>query len=246
MVATAYVLIKKASLKSKLNDIINNLKAIYDKIILITPNCNYEKNIQHYSMLINLNSETYDIFKKLKHYHIDALDHLDYSKCYMMYQKFNYPTIANIFVERPASFVTFDLDDTLVDKKKKLMINIEQLQQIRKLFKYCILWSHGTPSHVDSLLKIHKIHKYFDIIIYRNQLTEEPDDAKYMAYVFKLLYKKYNISNITVSCLIDDLEDNCALDYSLYFRVPKTEGENSLVVFYNKCIEKLHARLLNC
>lgn len=246
MYATAYILIQKVSLNSKLTDIINKLNAIYDKVTTITPNINYNKNIRHYSILINLNNHTIDTFNKLKHFHIDAIDHLDYSKCYMLYQKFNKTNISNIFIPQPASFVTFDLDDTIVDKNNQLMLKIKQLEIIKKFFNYCILWSHGTPSHVDSLLTTHKLHHYFDLIIYRDQLTEQPDDAKYMTYVFKALNKKYNITNITVSCLIDDLHDNCALDYSLYFWVPKTEGKYSLIPFYDKCIKKIRARLFNC
>ena len=160
----------------------------------------------------------------------------------------------NIIVQQQTNFfatssavctvIVFDLDDTLIDDKNQPLVSnlAEFIDHTRTIFDYVVLWSHGTCEHVHSNLKMYKLQKSFDLVISRNY--NENTKNKSIGLVFKELHKKFNISQISMCALVDDLKDNFNEDYDYYLQVPRSNAK-TVEKYYKFAFEKLQCLIFN-
>jgi len=141
------------------------------------------------------------------------------------------------------SVIVFDLDDTLIDESNKPLIpNIKSfINNVSKLFTYVVLWSHGTCEHVHRNLKKHDLEKVFNLVISRTY--EEQTANKSFAFVFRELNKRYRVTSVTITALVDDLPANYTQDYDYYIQVPTKK--KLVQPFYKYAWKKLNDYMYN-
>lgn len=135
--------------------------------------------------------------------------------------------------------IVFDLDDTIINVENKLLFPeiCEYIEHIKMKFDLCILWSFGNRVHVNRIKKsIPKLKSIFDLTV-DNEEFHHKLKAKYLSQLILVLHKKFKISNISYSCLIDNLPSNYTRDYNCFIRVPEKKNESFYRNFYGKVIE---------
>lgn len=113
------------------------------------------------------------------------------------------------------SIIVFDLDSTLINPEGcKLEHADEILEHAKRLYDYVILWSHGSPLHVDDNVQKFQINdgamcgdEIFDLIL-RNDSTNAC--AKNLLY----LYNYFTDCRFTRATLMDDSPYNWTPEYS--------------------------------
>lgn len=146
--------------------------------------------------------------------------------------------------QRICTVIVFDLDDTLIDVNDQPLVgNLQNfIENTRNIFDFVVLWSHGTCEHVHHNLKLHNLQSSFDLVISRNY--KEQTKNKSIGLVFKELHKKFNIAQISMSALVDDLHSNFNEDYDYYLQVPRSNAK-TVEKFYNFAFEKLQCLIFN-
>ncbi|CAD6235213.1 GSCOCT00014130001.2-RA-CDS [Cotesia congregata] len=140
-----------------------------------------------------------------------------------------------------ASVVVLDLDDTLIDDsiRSRSRQLIDQLNEFKRIFNYVVLWSHGTSEHVRDSLRTVKIpENFFDVTITRPTL-QSCGSNKGIGIVMAELYTRYQVRELTFSCIVDDLPSNFTDDYMLYVNVPGKSKVEDLTQFYTWALKEI-------
>lgn len=165
--------------------------------------------------------------------------------------------LRNRFFNKPSTVtddtvVVVDLDNTLIDDGGNLIIaDINTFfSKLSSYFNRRVLWSHGAESHVKTYVKKYELQKYFDIIIYRcddETLTEKgiylSCQNKGFGKVMNILNNRYNTIQVKYTCLIDDIKENNAGDYTFAIIVPRLTTWCEYEKFYNCSINKLSNKI---
>lgn len=132
--------------------------------------------------------------------------------------------------EKAVSVAVFDLDETIIDRSDTLVSNtiVDFYKGIRKDFHYVILWSHGNKRHVDRVSSTldSEFGITFDCIIHRGcveDVVDKQNDVninKGAGKVLQILNKKFKVTSLYMSVLIDDLPSNFTNDYLFYIKIP--------------------------
>ena len=123
-------------------------------------------------------------------------------------------------VIKDANIAVFDLDDTIIDKDGKIIINDlhSELTTLRSYFDFIILWSHGNDCHVR--YHTNKIKFKFDLVLCRDEIVKYKGTGK----VFKELFYKYGVVSLKNTLLVDDLSENSAEDYDYIIIADKSDS----------------------
>jgi hypothetical protein len=111
------------------------------------------------------------------------------------------------------TIIVFDLDNTLIDSYgKKLKYADKILEYAKRTYDYVVLWSHGSPLHVDDNVQKFQTNtaqgdEIFDLIL-RNE--HESPTAKNLLY----LYNYFPNCHFTRATLIDDSPYNWTPEYT--------------------------------
>lgn len=181
--------------------------------------------VSTYSICIMyLNEELQSEIVSLRH-HVDYLDATNMINKNIISQV---RELRNIFYKdntayKQATVAVFDLDDTIINRHDELVDNyiIRYINNIKNLFKYVVLWSHGIDEHVNKFTSAleHEYGIVFDFSIKRDKYFTGQIN-KGAGLVLKLLNNKYGVTELTASILIDDLKTNYTRDYLFYVQVP--------------------------
>lgn len=122
----------------------------------------------------------------------------------------------NISITRNASVAVFDLDRTLVDDDDRILDGaLSALEQARVTFDRVILWSHGSPLHVDR--HVAELGFRFDLVLSND--GAERKSAKNLLHLYNYFVDAY----FTRAVLIDDSVFNWTPEYT-HCVVPATVG----------------------
>lgn len=260
MIGYIYLSYELFSLNKKLflTNFINPLKQIFEKVIIYSPDRQLTtKEIEviynipkfdgkpsmlvvpiHYSIDTEKfkNDQTTKIsFNNLMYVGIDEyfnINDIDYNTIYDLTERFK--------TKLKASVLVFDLDDTIIDKECNLFGDDlpEALNSLKGLYDYIGIWSHGSTNHVfKNIKKIFMEHNIkFDFVITRDDKVYN----KSVIHVLNILNKKFSISELTFSCLVDDKFSNYNYDYSLFVHLTRNpENFTSMSDFIIKNTRKL-------
>lgn len=204
-----YTFVPSKELEKLLNPMF--IKVLYNKDVL---NLNDKKA---YSIVL---CDDYDVWVTLK----QSMQYVDYlfipnvnesrnifEKVLLLQKSF--------LIRKVTSVIVFDLDETLLLKGD--LVNVNHIVCLaKKCFNKVVLWSHGTTDHV-----IHHLREninLFDLIISRSGFMQ--DDRcpnKGIGFLLKQLNKKFNITTLTTTCLVDNDRRNFKNDYDMFIHVPE-------------------------
>ena len=113
------------------------------------------------------------------------------------------------------SIIVFDLDSTLINVRCEKLKNADKiLEHAKRIYDYVVLWSHGSPLHVDDNVQKFQINdgtvrgdEIFDLIL-RN------DNFNFSAKNLLYLYNYFTDCRFTRATLIDDSPYNWTPEYS--------------------------------
>lgn len=127
----------------------------------------------------------------------------------------------NFDLNESKTIVVFDLDRTLIDDDGKKLIGADEvLAAARERFKLLVIWSHGSPVHVDE--NVLKFDVKIDLTL--NNAVVNDLSAKNLLY----LYNWFKNCKFTESWLIDDSLFNYCPEYEKMI-IPTTNDISNLL-----------------
>lgn len=133
-----------------------------------------------------------------------------------------------------ANVVVFDLDETIIDEKNKLLSpNMRELiLNIIKQFDYAVLWSHGVERHVKGALERHNLDFWHKIMFKPHNISYCKN--KSLGRVLLRLNEKYGVTGFDKSYLFDDLPSNNLGEYTKQYIIPLNKKSEYYDDFYKK------------
>lgn len=132
----------------------------------------------------------------------------------------------NMLITKTASVVVFDLDRTLIDDEGRTLDGaVSALEHARAVYDTMVLWSHGSPLHVDT--QVAKFDKYgvlFDLVLSNARSGDE--SCKNLLY----LYNYFTDTYFNKAVLVDDSVFNWTPEYT-HCVVPTTVGSVAHLVY---------------
>jgi hypothetical protein len=153
--------------------------------------------------IVNINEEEYD--------------------CATMFDKIIKEKRSFYRTNKTKSVLVVDMDETLIinvsddEVKLKSKNTIKLLKELMSLFDISILWTHGNKKHIEFVYSKLPELDIFDITIHRDK---DLPLCKGLGFILKKLNNAFDVTTISVSCLIDDKEDNFGNDYDIYAMIP--------------------------
>lgn len=116
----------------------------------------------------------------------------------------------NMVISRTASIVVFDLDRTLIDDEDRVLDGaVSALEHARSVYDTIVLWSHGSPLHVDKQAnEFNRLGVRFDLVLSNAQSGEK--SCKNLLY----LYNYFTDTYFTKAVLVDDSVFNWTPEYT--------------------------------
>lgn len=116
----------------------------------------------------------------------------------------------NMVISKTASVVVFDLDRTLIDDKDRVLDGaVSVLEHARSVYDTTVLWSHGSPLHVDKQVNAFEKHGVrFDLVLSNAQSGDK--SCKNLLY----LYNYFTDTYFTKAVLVDDSVFNWTPEYT--------------------------------
>lgn len=116
----------------------------------------------------------------------------------------------NMLITKTTSVVVFDLDRTLIDDKDRMLDGAASvLEHARTVYDTMVLWSHGSPLHVDKqVAKFDKHGVRFDLVLSNAQSGVK--SCKNLLY----LYNYFTDTYFTKAVLVDDSVFNWTPEYT--------------------------------
>lgn len=110
-------------------------------------------------------------------------------------------------IEASKKVIVFDLDDTLINANNECLEDAhELLAHARRLYDYVVLWSHGSPLHVDDQLSKFDI-KLFDLVLRNNDGNQVNKNLLH-------LYNYFPSCRFDNAKLVDDTVCNWTPEYT--------------------------------
>lgn len=137
----------------------------------------------------------------------------------------------NMLISRTASVVVFDLDLTLIDDEDRILDGaVFALEHARSVYDIVVLWSHGSPLHVDkqrSALEKHGV--IFDLVLSNAQSGDK--SCKNLLY----LYNYFTDTYFTRAVLVDDSVFNWTPEYTHCIVPTTTESVAQIAYALDRC-----------
>ncbi|QLI62421.1 38K [Dikerogammarus haemobaphes nudivirus] len=196
-----------------------------------------------YSMRIAFDIEEIENFEIEKSYNI----HVDYTsiiinlKCIEEKLK-QIDVLKQQFINRVVPFnykksvVVFDLDDTIIDKDGSLLFkNVAGIfNELRQVFDFIVLWSHGSFSHVNNALLLTLADVKFDTVIALDKnsfmMNEKFSRNKGLGKVLRILNNEHGVGEFTLTTLVDDQAGNFIGDYDIFLHIPNSINNGDYVL----------------
>lgn len=131
------------------------------------------------------------------------------------------------------SVIVFDLDDTIISKEGDLIFKhvAKIMNSLREVFDLIVLWSHGSPSHVNSAVMLALSDVKFDEIMtldHNSKLdSEDYSRNKGKGKLFRVLNQNHGVGKLPLTVLVDDQFGNFIGDYDMFVHVPNAT-DNSI------------------
>ena len=119
--------------------------------------------------------------------------------------------------DKVASVAVVDLDDTIINKDYKVIIDLKYFTNLKKYFDYVILWSYGDDNHVQYAIH-HCNLNFFNYVLSKRK--HETTYNKSLNQILLFLNKMKGVVKFSKTLLIDDQETNYNNDYDIFFNVP--------------------------
>lgn len=139
---------------------------------------------------------------------------------------------SNMSIMKTATVAVFDLDRTLIDDEDRLLDGtVTVLEHARTAFDTVVLWSHGSPLHVDK--QVSELEKHgvrFDLVLSNAEGIKK--SCKNLLY----LYNHFVDTYFTKAVLVDDSVFNWTPEYTHCVVPTSTESVAHMARALDRCI----------